>query len=397
MNTRKTLFFVLALVLLLPFSASAGDPGVTDAEVVIGVTTPLTGPAAGWGIPISGGMQAWADHINEQGGIHGRKIKLIIKDDGYNPARAMANLQEMKNKVFAICGQLGSAPCNASKDFYPDNKIPLITAYANLNVYADQPKEKQKYYFIAYPNYEDEGEYLTNYAIQTLGVKKIAHFYQNDEYGLGTAAGIEKALAANPGKAELVASVPYEVTERALGSHALKLKQSGAELVIMTAMMTSGANMTREMAKVAFRPKVMGNFPLGDKVMYKLAGEKWEGTYINMSAHMGIPGAQPEADRVAEIVVKRNPKLKGREFLAFFGVVSVMHLAEGMKNAGRDLTRESLIQGMEQIKDWRPAGMGAPVTYGPDRHHGLNAIWPLVAKDGEHVLLGDYVSFPPKF
>lgn len=397
MITRKMLLFALAIVFLIPLSVSASDPGVTDTEVVIGVTQPLTGPAAGWGVNITGGMQAWADHINEQGGIHGRKIKLIIRDDGYNPARAVANLQRMKNQIFAVCAQLGSAPCNAAKDFYPENKIPLITAYGNVGIYAHQPKEKQKYYFIAYPDYEDETEYMTKYAIDKLGAKKIAHFYQNDEYGLGANAGIKKALNAKPGKAELVAEVPYEVTERALSTHALKLKESGADLLIMTAMMSSGAIMTKTLAKIAYQPVVMANFPLGPEMMYKIAGETWEGTFPNLSAHNGIPGIHDDATKVANILISKNPKLKGQEFLALFGATSVMHLAEGLKNAGKNLTREGLIKGMEMINNWTPPSGGAPVTYSPDRHHGVNAIWPCVAKDGKHIPLGNYVAFDPKF
>jgi len=390
------LLILLSLVLLIPMSVSAADPGVTDTEVVIGVTQPLTGPAAGWGVNITGGMQAWADHINEKGGVHGRKIKLIIKDDGYNPARAVANLQEMKSQIFAVCAQLGSAPCNAAKDFYPENKIPLITAYGNLNIYAHQPKEKQKYYFIAYPNYEDEAEYMATYAMKKLRAKKIAHFYQNDEYGLGANAGIKKALKTQGGSA-LVAEVPYEVTERALTTHALKLKESGADLLIMTAMMSSGAIMTKTLAKVGYQPVVMANFPLGAEVMYKIAGPTWEGTFPNMSAHMGIPGTHDAANKTVKILIEKNPKLEGQEFLALFGASSVMHLVEGLKNAGRNLTREGLIKGMEMIKDWVPPAGGAPVTYGPDRHHGVNAIWPCVAKDGNHIPVGEYVSFDPKF
>lgn len=397
MLSRRIILLVAAFFLFVPGTVLANDPGVTDDEIVLGCTTPLTGPAAGWGISISGGMQAWADHINSQGGVHGRKIKLIIKDDGYNPARAVANLQEMKNKIFAVVGQLGSAPCNASKDFYPENKIPLITAYASLGIYERQPKEARKYYFISYPDYENETEFMTEYAMNELGAKKIAHFYQNDEYGLGANAGIKDALKAHPGKAELVAEVPYEVTERALGTHALKLKESGADLLVMTSMIGTGAIMTKEMAKIAYRPTVMGNFPIGFPLMYKVAGETWEGTYTTMSAHMSLPGYHAEADRVAAILNEINPKLKGNEYLSLFGAVSMMHFIEGAKNAGRDLTRESLIKGMEMIKNWKPEGMGAPVTYGPDRHNGANAVWLQVAEGGNHKPVMTYIEFPPKF
>ena len=99
MITKRFSILFIAVLFLVPLNAFSADPGVTDTEVVLGVSTPLTGPAAGWGVTISGGMKAWAEHVNDQGGVHGRKIKLIIKDDGYNPARAVANLQEMKNKA----------------------------------------------------------------------------------------------------------------------------------------------------------------------------------------------------------------------------------------------------------------------------------------------------------
>ena len=74
-----------------------------------------------------------------------------------------------------------------------------------------------------------------------------------------------------------------------------------------------------------------------------------------------------------------------------------MHLAEGLRNAGKNLSREAVIAGMEKIKNWKPEGMGAPVTYGPGRHHGNNSIRPCVAKGGKHVAIGDYINFDPKF
>jgi len=93
---------LLVFVLAIPAAANAGQVrGVSDDEVVIGWTTPLSGPAALWGVTGLGG-KAWADYINDNGGIHGRKIKVIMKDDGYNPARALANLRQMKSQVFAV-------------------------------------------------------------------------------------------------------------------------------------------------------------------------------------------------------------------------------------------------------------------------------------------------------
>jgi branched-chain amino acid transport system substrate-binding protein len=392
----RILLIVSALMILCAAGVSA-EVGVTDTEIVIGCSTPLTGPAALWGVT-GYGMQAWADHINANGGIHGRKIKLLLKDDGYHPARAMANLQEMRDQVFAVAGLLGSAACSASKDFFPENKIPLITAYANVRIYADQPKEKHKWYFIAYPDYEDENHYLANYAINELKARKIAVFYQNDDLGYGAMAGIKRAIAENPqAKVELAAAVPYEITERALGTHALKLKESGADTLILVPSPSHGALITKEIAKIAYRPRVLTNFTMGDPIMFTIAGETWDGTYISLAGNMSVPGASPEAAKVVEILLKYNPDLKGKEYLSVFGAVSMMHLAKGLEIAGRDLTREGLIRAMEQIQDWKPEGMGSPVNYGPDRRHGNNSSQMGRAKDGTVLPLADYTVYPPRF
>jgi branched-chain amino acid transport system substrate-binding protein len=388
---RKVSFWVGWLVIvafLFPSYSPAQQTvaGVTDNEVVIGWTTPLSGPAALWGVTGLGG-KAWADYINDQGGIHGRKIKVILKDDGYNPARALVNLQEMKGNIFAVCGLLGTAIANASKDFFPENNIPLITAYADVRIWERLPKERIHNIFISYPDYEDEAEYITRYAIEKLGAKKIALFYQNDDYGKGAMSGVKMAIEASGGKAKLAGAVPYEVTERALSTHAINMKETGADTAILYPTMTHGALILKEMAKIDYRPKVLTTFTLGDPIMYKIAGDAWEGTYIALPGNSGVPGSEPNADKVVEILKKYDPKIVGKEYLGLFGAMSMIHLVEGLKNAGRDLTPASLIKGMEMIKDWTPEGVGAPVTYGPDRRHGNNASRMGQAKGGKHIPL----------
>jgi ABC-type branched-subunit amino acid transport system substrate-binding protein len=369
---------------------------VTDTEVVIGMSTPLSGPAALWGTTALG-AKAWADYVNDKGGVHGRKIKIILKDDGYNPARAMANLTEMKGQIFAFCALLGTAVANATKDFFADNKIPLITAYANVRIWAKYPKDKLKYVFVSYPDYENEGEYLATFALKTLGAKKLAVFYQNDDYGKEALDGVKLALAKQPGKPEIAGAVPYEVTERALATHAQKLKETGADTLVIYPTMNHGALILKEMAKIGYKPKVVACFTLGDPIMFNLAGaDVWEGVYPAAPAHSGIPG-EPAADKVIEILKKYDPKLAGKEYLALFGAMSMMHLVKGLENAGKNLTVDGLIKGMEMIKNWQPEGIGAPVTYAPDRRHGVNGSRMLKAEKGRHVPVSDYTIHKPLF
>ena len=392
-----SLGILVALILIISASASAADVrGVTDTEVVVGIATPLSGPAALWGVT-GLGAKAWADHINAQGGIHGRKIKVILKDDGYNPAKAMANLREMKNEVFAVCGLLGTAIVNASKDFFGENNIPLITAYGDVRIWTRVSPQSLKYAFITYPDYEDEAQYLTTWAIKNKDAKKVAVFYQNDDYGKMGLAGVKKALAITAGRAKLAAAVPYEVTERALSTHALKLKESGADTLVLYTTVTHAAIMTKTMAKVGYKPQVFASFPLADAIMYKVAGPTWEGTCVGIPGNVDLPGSDPAADRVSEILVKYNPKLKASTFLALFGAASMMQLAQGLENAGPNLTPESMIAGMEKISDWKPENLGARISYGSDRRQGNNAIRLGQAKGGKVVGVGTWTIFQPHF
>ncbi|MGD8227240.1 MAG: ABC transporter substrate-binding protein [Desulfobacteraceae bacterium] len=388
---------ILFIFLFIAPSAFAADvPGVTDNEVVIGITQPLSGPAALWGNTALGG-KAWSDYVNDQGGIHGRKIKVLLKDDGYNPARALANLQEMKGKVFAVNQLLGTAVVHTCRDFFPDNKIPLINAYGNTRMFADYPKDKLRYIFVAYTDYEDEADFLTKWAFKNLGSRKFALFYQNDDYGKLGWSGVAKALVDLGGKAELVGAVPYEVTERALGAHALKLKESGADTLLIYPTPTHGALILKEAAKIGYRPRVLASFPLGDPIMFKVAGPLWEGVYPASVAHVGLPGFDPEANQAFDILKKYNPKLAGAGFFGLFGAGSMMHLVEGLKRAGRDLTVEKLIRAMESIRNWKAQGGGAPATYGPNRHHGLNGTRLTKAEKGKLIPVTDFIIHQPWF
>jgi ABC-type branched-subunit amino acid transport system substrate-binding protein len=388
---------LLTFILAIPSMAAAGPKvaGVTDTEVVVGLTTPLSGPAALWGSTALG-AKAWADHINSQGGIHGRKIKVILKDDGYNPARALANLQEMKGKIFAVCGLLGTAVVHTTRDFFPENKVLLINAYGNTRMWLEWPKDKLRYVFIAYPDYEDEGAWLADFAIEWQGSKKLAVFYQNDDFGKLGMAGVKKAVKKLAGKAELAATIPYEVTDRALSTHALKLKQSGADTLILYPSPTHGANIIKETAKVGYRPKIMTSFPLGDPILYRLVGELWEGVYPALPAHLGAIGFDPETNRVLAQLKKVNPKIPSDNF-AVFGASSMMHLVEGLRRAGRNLTTDSMIKAMESIKRWQAESGGAIVTYGPNRHHGLNGSRLAHAEGGKHKPVTDFIIYPPRF
>jgi branched-chain amino acid transport system substrate-binding protein len=361
---------LLSLSLLAGQASAAPVPGVTDTEITIGITGPLSGPAAAWGA-IAQASEAYAKYVNDQGGVHGRKLKIVLKDDGYNPGRAVANFNEMKDSVFAVIGTVGTAVLNANKDLVAESKLPLIYPLGNVQVFARQPREKVKTVFQVYPDYADEAEFLVGQAATLEKVKKIALFGQNDDYGKQALDGVKRALPKNPG-VSLVGEVFYEVTDRELATQANKLKESGAEAVLLYATPVHAANIVKEMAKVGYRPKIFASFTLYDRdTMFRLLGDLWEGVYFDSA--FGLRG-EPAADKIIDIVVKNDPKLKGREGFCIQGGADILILVEGLKRAGKDLTREKFIAAMETIKDYTEEGLITGITFGPDRHHGLNAV-----------------------
>ena len=131
-------------------------------------------------------------------------------------------------------------------------------------------------------------------------------------------------------------AVPYEVTERALATQAQKLKETGADTLILYPTPTHGALILKEMAKLGYKPKVVVCFTLGDPIMFNIAGaDVWEGVYPASSGQLRCPRGKGSG-RVIEILKKYDPKLAGKEYLAVFGATSMMYLVEGLKNAGKE-------------------------------------------------------------
>ena len=398
---KITLGVWLLVASLLPAAPALAQkaPGVTDTEVVIGLTMPLSGVAALWS-NTGVAMEAWARYVNEQGGIHGRKVKIIMKDDGYNPGRAVANLEEMKDQVFMSVGLLGSTILQASKDKVAEFKLPTINPYGNPAIWAKQPKDKLRYVFVAYTDYHDEGDFLVSHAVNKLGAKKVAVFYQNDEYGKGGLEGVNRGIKGLGGKGNLTASVPYELTDRELGTHALKLKDSGADTVILYPTITHGINIVKEMAKVGYRPQLVSSFPLGDyQIMYRNLGELWEGAHFNALNAAALAG-DSAGKKIVDILTKYEPKLVGKENTALAGATAIILALEGLKKAGRNLTRESYVEAMETVKNFDIMGLTPPVTFGPNRRHGLNAVRMLravKAADNSYVEVVPAQIFQPLF
>lgn len=383
---------VALLLLVTATMAATQERGITDTEIVIGSSQPLSGPAAFWGQGVGGGMDAYLKWINDQGGINGRKIRLVLRDDGYSPTRAVANVRELveRERVFAIVSLIGSANAFAVRDYIIESQVLWVTPTADANMWAGF--KNKKYLFVGYPGYVDEGRILTTYAARNEGVKSVAVFYQNDLYGQKGLLGVKRGITDT--KIKLATAVPYEVTDRDLSGHALKLRQSGADAVILYATPTQGALIVREMAKIGFSPKLFASFTLADPVMFQLAGDAWNG--VIATAYFPVPGSDPKVDAMLETLLKINPQLRQSPFNALAGVSFLEPFVEALRRAGPGVTRDGVVRAFESMRNWNGEVIRG-VTFGANRRQGLNRIYIIKSENRQYKKLTDWIEYPVGF
>jgi hypothetical protein len=154
------------------------------------------------------------------------------------------------------------------------------------------------------------------------------------------------------------------------------------------------------MAKAGYRPKLVASFPLGDYlIMYRLLGELWEGAHFSVLSGGALAG-DPAGKKVLDILTKHEPKLVGKENTALAGAVAMILALEGLTRAGKTLTRDSYVEAMEGVKGFTAQGLTPPITFGPNRRHGLNALRllkALKASDNSYVEVVPAQIFQPHF
>ncbi len=274
MKVLMSTIAVLAVLSVSGIAQAAAPAGFDDNEIRIAQWGPQTGPAAPWG-SVARGSKLLFDVVNEEGGIHGRKIKYFIRDDQYNPAQTAAGVKELVERqgIFAFVGGVSAAGGLAVKDFLAQNKVIWVGPATSVKEYVFPV---QPYLFSVYPLYEDEASVLTKYIVENLKMKKIGILYQNDAYGKNGFDGCKQRLAAY--KMSLAAEIPVEPTEKDLASQILRLKNSGAEAVLMYVGPTTAVIALKTAATVGYKPQWVSSNTLSDyPLMFKITGGLWEG------------------------------------------------------------------------------------------------------------------------
>jgi ABC-type branched-subunit amino acid transport system substrate-binding protein len=359
---KKTGIWMMVATLAVFFGFSLGaraEEGVTDNEIHIGQWGPQTGPAAPWG-SVARGTDVYFKMINDEGGIHGRKLVYHMFDDAYNPAKTKAGVKQLQEDIgmFAWACGVGTATGLSVKDYLMEKGIPWVGPAAGSMHWISPP---QKPLFAVYPLYMDEAKVLCRYAVETMGKKRIAMAYQNDDYGKNGVAGAESQLEKRGLK--LVAKVPVELSDTDMKPHVMQLRKSEADAVLLWVTPTHAVRIIGTARTMQFGPQWMSTSTCSDfPLMFQISKGLWQGV---ITGNFGeLPGSKlPLMVKYKEAFDKHAAKGErwGIFFYAGFGFVEPM--VEGLKRCGPDLTRTNFIKAMESIQNFK--GIFGNINYGP--------------------------------
>ena len=239
----------LGLLAVAPLHA-AEQQGVTKTEIVVGTIQDLSGPLAGYGKQSRNGMQLRIDELNEQGGVHGRQIKLLVEDSGYDPKRAVLAAQKLVNqdKIFIMAGHLGTAQNNAAMPIqFEKNVINFMPLTAAREMY-DEPN-KLKYALLS--SYYDQMRITLPKMIKDKNAKKVCIIYQDDEFGLEVLRGSEAGLKTI--NMELTEKTSFKRGSTDFSSQVAKMKSASCELVVLGTIIRETIGTVAEARKTGFK------------------------------------------------------------------------------------------------------------------------------------------------
>ena len=387
--------------------ALAQDMGVTKTTIKIGTWGPQSGPAQAWG-NVMVGIETLFNKVNAEGGINGRKLQLVKRDDAYEPARTKLVVKDLVERqgVFALVGGVGTPNGLAILSDVRANQIPWVSPATGSTEFSRVQNGRlfTPTVFATYTNYTIESVLLLRHAVNTLKLSKVGVFYINQSFGLEGLKGVEDEVKEFGNKASLVAKVPHEPSETSMAVQALKLQQSGADAVVLYTADTFAVNLLREMAKLNYKPQILASSVLAGTTMFQAGPTSaWNGAIV--ASFLPFPSAllvdgkgDPKADAALADIVKYSPNpeaVKNDPFRVLAGYGFAQPMIEGLKRAGPNLTRESFVKAMESIKDWKDS-LFFSVTFTPNDRQGNNSVFLLKAgfapRPG-YSSLGGWISF----
>jgi branched-chain amino acid transport system substrate-binding protein len=379
----RKLFAALAAIAGLTIGAAHAQTvrGVTDTEIVIGTYTDLSGVTASWGVNNSNAYRMAFDEVNAEGGINGRKIRYIVEDNQYQVPRSIQAANKLINRdnVFLMVANGGTPMNNA---VMPDqlakgvpNMFPLTSARSMY-----EPFNRLKFGLAS--SYYDQMRAGVKLFVEQRGKKRLCAMYQDTDFGRDVMDGVRDQMKAM--NISLVAEAAHKPTDTDFSAAAAKLHDADCDLILMGTIVRDSVQAIAAIRKLGWNVDMMGQVASYDSVVAEVPGGTTDGFYA-MTSLLLIYG--DDANPKAQAFIRKYKDLYGREpnLAAQIGYTGAQLLILGLQRAGRDLTLDSFITGMESIKDYQDIFGSPKMTYGPQRRQGSTESFLAVVHNGRWV------------
>jgi branched-chain amino acid transport system substrate-binding protein len=379
-------------VLALALTSVAYAQGVTDTEIVLGQACPLKGQAAGLGTGMQTGLQVWFDKQNAQGGVHGRKVRLVSVNDGYEPERCAQAVTMLiaQEKVFAVIGGVGTPTAKVAIPICTEAKVPFVGAFTGAELLRSP---HNRYVVNVRASYFQETEVLAQHLVDRSGMKRIACFYQDDAYGQAGLEGIKRALASR--KMELVATGTYKRNTLAIAEGLQAVAAGKPEAVLLVGAYAPCAEMMRQAKGNAdLASATMCNISfVGTDNLVKAVGNDGENSIISQVVPFPQDGAVPV---VKEYLADMQAAGKTADigFISLEGYLVGRFFTTLAAQVGKDLTREALLDAVAKTQQLDLGGL--VLAYGAEDNQGSDSVFLTTIKGGKVVPLTPAAATPAK-
>ena len=362
--------------------------GVSNTEITLGSIQDLSGPLASPGKQARLGMLLAVDEINEQGGVNGRKLKLIVEDAAYDPKKAVLAAQKLVNqdKIFMMIGHIGTAHNNAAMPVqFEKNVINFFPLTAAREMY--EPFHKLKFAYIA--PYFDQMRRAVPQMVKDKGAKKVCAIYQDDEYGLEVLRGGETGLKTI--NMEFAEKTSFKRGATDFSSQVAKMKAAGCDLVVMGTVIRETIGTIAEARKTGFNPTFLVSAAGYADLIHKLGGKAMDGLYAAMTIQ------NPYADEASQPIRFWANKYKTKfnedpGVFSAYGYIFINTFANAATKAGKNLNTESFIKVMDTMSIPPDIFGSAPLTFSPTKRLGSDASRLSQIQDGRWKVVGPYIT-----
>ncbi len=351
------------------FGPAQAENGVAPDRIVFGQAAVLQGPASALGLGMKAGLLAAFAEVNRKGGVHGRQLKLISVDDGYEPSKSIAATRKLieDDKVFALIGAVGTPTAVAAQPIAGAAKVPFIGAFTGAS-FLRNPKLDTVINIRA--SYDAETEAWVRHLTEDLKIKKIAIFYQDDAFGRAGLSGFEKAMKKRG--LPIVAEGTYERNTTAIKTALLALRKAQPEAVVMVGAYRPSAEFIKLARKIEFDSVFVNISFVGASALAQALGKDGAGVIVSQVVPFPWDASLKVISDYQAAIKAADPKADP-EFVSLEGYLAGRLAIAALERAGPEPTRAGLLKAIKESGGFDLGGL--TMTFGPDDNEGLDKVF----------------------